>query len=451
MGMIRKLLIANRGEIARRIERTCRKMGIATVAVFSEADAGAPHVREADEAVLIGPSPVAESYLQIEAILQAARQTGADAVHPGYGLLSENHHFAQACKESGLTFVGPPAMAIAAMGSKVEARRLMAQVGVPVIPGSQGPVAGVEEAAGVAESLSYPVLLKASHGGGGIGMQVVYNEDELRKAFANNQSRAQAYFGNGEMFIEKQIHSPRHIEVQVLFDEFGEGIYLWERECSIQRRHQKIIEEAPSPFVDANLRQRMGETALQAARAVGYTNAGTVEFLVDADHKFYFLEMNTRLQVEHPVTEFITGLDLVEWQLRLAVGERLPWRQADVPLQGHALECRIYAEDPHRMLPSPGVITSLVLPEGPGIRNDVGVEVGFKVTPFYDPMIGKLIVHGQNRVESLAKMERALNEYEVSGIHSNLPLLRTIVTSEAFALGNLSTDFLDRWVFNKKG
>ncbi|RIV28202.1 acetyl-CoA carboxylase biotin carboxylase subunit [Alicyclobacillaceae bacterium I2511] len=449
--MVRKLLIANRGEIARRIERTCRKMGIATVAVYSEADAGAPHVREADEAVFIGPSPVAQSYLKMDVVVQAALQTGADGVHPGYGLLSENANFAELCTQAGLTFVGPRAAAMAAMGSKVEARQLMAQAGVPVIPGSLGAVSDVLEAAAVAKSLTYPVLLKASYGGGGIGMQVMHNEDELTKAFASNQNRAQAYFGNGEMLIEKQLATPRHIEVQVLFDGYGEGVYLWERECSIQRRHQKIIEEAPSPFVDETLRQLMGETALRAARAVGYSNAGTVEFLVDENQEFYFLEMNTRLQVEHPVTELITGLDLVEWQLRLADGEHLPWRQADVHLQGHALECRIYAEDPERMLPSPGTITGLVLPEGPGIRNDVGVEVGFKVTPFYDPMIGKLIVHGHTRAESLKKMQHALAGYEISGIRSNLSLLQSIVASEAFATGNLSTDFLDRWIFNRKG
>ncbi|GMA49186.1 biotin carboxylase 2 [Alicyclobacillus contaminans] len=439
--MFRKLLIANRGEIARRIIRTCRRMGIATVAVYSDADESALHVREADEAVRIGPPPVAQSYLQIDALVQAALGTAAEAVHPGYGLLSEHPGFARAVRQAGLVFVGPSTDAIAAMGSKISARNVMRTAGVPIVPGSD---AGVDlaEALSLAAAMGYPVMLKAAHGGGGIGMQVVHDADELQKVFAANQARAKSYFGNGEMFVEKVVSRPRHVEFQVLFDEHGHGVYLWERECSIQRRHQKVVEEAPSPFLDAELRLMMGEAALRAARAIGYSNAGTVEFLVDEERRFYFLEMNTRLQVEHPVTEAITGLDLVEWQLRIAAGEPLDLSQADVPFQGHAIECRIYAEDPEKFLPSPGTITSLRLPSGDGVRNDVAVESGSVVTPFYDPMIGKLIVHGADRSQAIDRMTEALTAYDVQGIRTNLALLRKVMASEAFARGETTTDFL---------
>ena len=355
--MIRKLLIANRGEIARRIIRTCRRLDIRTVAIYSDADRDSPHVFEADEAVRVGPPPVAQSYLQQDAIVAAAQSTGADAVHPGYGLLSEHAGFVRAVRKAGLTFVGPSSEAVAAMGSKIEARTLLERAGVPIVPGSDGAV-DVDAALAVAERIGYPVMLKASSGGGGIGMQVVSDDDALKKAFASNQARAQAYFGNGDMFVEKYISSSRHIEIQVLFDEYGNGVFLWERECSIQRRHQKVIEEALSPFLTEDLRQRMGSAAIAAGRSIGYSNAGTLEFLVDENGAFYFLEMNTRLQVEHPVTECITGLDLVEWQLRIASGERLPFTQADIRREGHAIEARIYAEDPVRMLPSPGTITA---------------------------------------------------------------------------------------------
>jgi acetyl-CoA carboxylase biotin carboxylase subunit len=442
--MFRKVLIANRGEIARRVIRTCQRLGIATVAVYSDADADALHVREADEAVRIGPPPVAQSYLQVNAIVQAARDTGADAVHPGYGLLSEQPAFARAVREAGIKFIGPSADAIAAMGSKIAARSMMKTAGVPIVPGTEG-VVDLAEALSFAEQIGYPVMLKAAHGGGGIGMQVVHNADELSKVFTSNQSRAKAYFGNGEMFVEKVVESPRHIEIQVLFDEHGNGVFLWERECSVQRRHQKVIEEAPSSFVDDELRQAMGQAALKAAQTIGYSNAGTVEFLVDSAKQFYFLEMNTRLQVEHPVTEMITGLDLVELQLQIADGALLPFAQSDVPLVGHAIECRVYAEDPEKMLPSPGTIEQLTLPTGEGVRNDVGVESGSKVTPYYDPMIGKLIVHAPSRSEAIRRMADALSSYTVTGIKTNLPLLRKVIDSDAFARGDTTTDFLHKW------
>jgi len=442
--MIRKLLVANRGEIARRVIRTARRMGIATVAVYSDADMKALHVAEADEAVRIGPAPVAQSYLHMQAVLEAASQTGADAIHPGYGLLSENANFAQACRDQGLIFVGPGTEAIASMGSKTAAREAMQRAGVPIVPGSEGAVGSADEAIRLATDMGYPVMLKAAFGGGGIGMQSVSNAEELERAFHSNQTRAKAYFGNGEMFVEKRIQSPRHIEVQVLFDAYGHGIHLWERECSVQRRNQKVVEEALSPYLDDALREKMGHAALSAARAIGYSNAGTVEFLVDGNRDFYFLEMNTRLQVEHPVTEMITGLDLVEWQLRLADQEPLSIQQNDVQRSGHAMECRIYAEDPEKMLPSPGTIETFVLPTGEGIRNDVGVAAGTVVTPYYDPMIGKLIVHGANRVEAIQRMKAALASYEVTGIRTNLPLLQRIIASKAFADGETTTDFLER-------
>lgn len=442
--MVKKLLIANRGEIARRVIRTCRELGVATVAVYSDADMKALHVQEADEAVHIGPAPVLQSYLQVDAIVQAAVATGADAVHPGYGLLSENAEFAEACADANLTFVGPSGAAIAAMGSKVEARRAMRKAGVPVVPGSDGAVPDVDEAVRLAAEMGYPVMLKASAGGGGIGMQEVRDEEVLRRAFSANQTRAKAYFGNGEMFLEKRINDPRHIEIQVLFDGHGNGVYLGERECSIQRRHQKVLEEAPSPFMDEALRSRMGEAAIAAARTIGYVNAGTVEFLVDSDRNFYFLEMNTRLQVEHPVTECVTGLDLVAWQLRIASGEPLDFGQSDVQRIGHAIEVRVYAEDPVKMLPSPGTISRLVLPTGRGVRNDVGVETGTEVTPFYDPMIGKLIVHADTREHTIEKLKSALDQYTVEGIKTNLPLLKRIVGSPAFFAGETTTDFINR-------
>lgn len=441
--MVRKLLVANRGEIARRVIRTARRMGIATVAVYSDADMKALYVQEADESVRIGPAPVAQSYLKIDAIVEAALRTGADAVHPGYGLLSENSDFAKACKEAGLLFIGPSTQAIADMGSKTAARNIMMGAGVPVVPGSDGALTSLDDARGLASRMGYPIMLKAAFGGGGIGMQTVADDQELERAFHSNQARSRAYFGRDDLFLEKRVEHPRHIEIQVLLDEQGHGVYLFERECSIQRRHQKVVEEALSPFLDEDLRKRMGEAALTAARAINYTNAGTVEFLVDNQRNFYFLEMNTRLQVEHPVTEMITGLDLVEWQLRIASGEPLAFSQGDLTSQGHAIECRIYAEDPEKMLPSPGRIETFVLPSGDGIRNDVGVGAGSEVSPHYDAMIGKLIVHGQNRHEAIERMKRALNAYVITGIRSNIPLLQRIMASQAFYEGQTTTDFIE--------
>ncbi|MCL6631705.1 MAG: acetyl-CoA carboxylase biotin carboxylase subunit [Alicyclobacillus herbarius] len=440
--MIRKLLVANRGEIACRIQRTCQRLGIETVAVYSDADTDALHVQEADERVHIGPPPVAQSYLQMDVIVDAALQTGADAIHPGYGLLSENAAFAALCQAKGLTFIGPSPDAIAQMGSKVRSREVAARAGVPTIPGSKGAIANVEEACRTAASLGYPVMLKASFGGGGIGMQLVADEVELRQAFQKNEARARAYFGNGELFLEKHIPAPHHVEIQVLFDQAGNAVYLWERECSIQRRHQKVVEEALSPFVDEPLRERMGAAALAIGRAIGYTGVGTVEFLVDAERRFYFLEMNTRLQVEHPVTEMVTDTDLVALQIAVAQGERLPFTQAEVPRFGHAIECRIYAEDPVKMIPSPGRIREFQPPTGPGVRNDVGVRAGSSVPPFYDAMIGKLIVHGRDRRQAVERMKQALTAYHITGIQTNLPLLQKIVASPAFRKGNTTTDFL---------
>lgn len=440
--MFDKLLIANRGEIARRIIRTCKRLGIQTVAVYSDADHESAFVQEADEAVRIGPAPVAQSYLQIDAIIQAAKTTGARAIHPGYGLLSENTDFAAAVRAAGFIYVGPPVEAVAAMGSKVEARRRMKEIGVPVVPGSDGAVANAEEALAVARDIGYPVMLKASSGGGGIGMQLVGDDALLEKAFASNQARAKSYFGNGDMFVEKAIVAPRHIEIQVLFDAYGHGVYLWERECSVQRRHQKVVEEAPSTFVDDDLRKRMGEAALRAAESIGYVNAGTLEFLVDDQRNFYFLEMNTRLQVEHPVTEAITGLDLVEWQLRVAALEPLGFAQADIRREGHAIEVRVYAEDSVKMLPSPGTITKLILPKGDGIRNDVAMDGPAVVTPFYDPMIGKLIAYAPTRAEAISRLAKALRDYEVEGIKTNIALLSDIIGSKRFERGETTTDFI---------
>lgn len=440
--LFKKILIANRGEIAARIMRTCMSLGIQTVGIYSEADRTAPHVAMADEAYEIGGPRVQDSYLNGEKILQIAKESGAEAIHPGYGLLSENASFARRCDEEGIVFVGPRAEVIARMGSKIEARKAMEESGVPIVPGIAQPLADESEAAEMALRLGYPVMLKASAGGGGIGMQLVRNEKELRQAFAGNQKRAFNFFGNGEMYLEKAIANPRHIEIQVLADQHGNAVFLWERECSIQRRHQKVVEEALSPFVDESLRQRMGLAALKAVRALSYDNVGTVEFLVDEEKNFYFLEMNTRLQVEHPVTEEITGLDLVEEMLRVSAGETLRWKQEDIRREGHAIEVRIYAEDPQTFFPSPGTIQRLVLPQGEGIRHELAVSERSVVTPFYDPMIGKLIVRGCHRTDAVNKLQQALNAYEIEGIKTNLPFLRDIATHPAFCRGETTTRFV---------
>ncbi|MGF9858218.1 acetyl-CoA carboxylase biotin carboxylase subunit [Priestia endophytica] len=448
--MFKKVLIANRGEIAVRVIRTCKALGIITVAVHSEADADAPHVKMADDAYLIGGSRVAESYLNIDKILEVARLTKAEAIHPGYGLLSENAEFARRCEEEGLIFIGPSPKVISKMGSKIESRKAMEEAGVPVVPGITYPLTDAEEAVEAADRIGYPVMLKASAGGGGIGMQVVRSGDEIRKAFAGNQKRATDFFGDGAMYVEKFVENPRHIEIQILADGFSNTVYLWERECSIQRRHQKVVEEAPSSFLSETTRSKMGEAAVKAAKSIGYKNAGTIEFLVDEEQNFYFLEMNTRLQVEHPVTEEITGLDLVEKQLKIAGDEALDFSQEEVKREGHAIEVRIYAEDPKTFFPSPGKITKLELPNGPGIRHELGVHDQSSVTPFYDPMIAKLIVKGSDRDDAINRLQDALADYHIEGIKTNIPMLKEVIAHPAFRSGDTTTDFVGKYLKIKK-
>ncbi|MBB6452791.1 acetyl-CoA carboxylase biotin carboxylase subunit [Salirhabdus euzebyi] len=442
-----KILIANRGEIAIRVMKTCKRLNVKTVAIYSEADEQAPFVKMADEAYPVGPSRVQESYLNIEKIIEIAQQTNVDAIHPGYGLLSENAGFAKRCKEVGITFIGPDYTCIEKMGSKIEARRTMKTAGVPVIPGTEDPVKNVEEAKKIANEIGYPVMLKASAGGGGIGMQVVSDDAQLEKAFDGNSQRAKNFFGDGTMFLEKVIENAHHIEMQLLADHFGNTVHLFERECSVQRRHQKVIEEAPSPLLTEKTRKNMGDAAIKAAKAINYANAGTIEFLVDEDQNFYFLEMNTRLQVEHPITEQITGIDLVEKQLEIASGKQLDIKQSDLSIKGHAIEARIYAEDPKTFFPSPGKITNLSLPKGEHIRHEIGVEEGFTVTPFYDPMIAKLIISGETREEAIQKSMEALEQYVVEGIKTNIPLLSLVLNSKAFQEGLTRTSFIRDYIY----
>ncbi|MDQ0220467.1 acetyl-CoA carboxylase biotin carboxylase subunit [Peribacillus cavernae] len=442
--MFKKILIANRGEIAARVIRTCKSMGIISVAVYSEADKDAPFTTMADEAYLLGGPRVNESYLNVEKIIEIARETRCDAIHPGYGFLSENGEFANRCNREGISFIGPDSDVIRKMGNKVEARKMMEKAGLPLVPGLSRPLAGKEEALLEAERIGYPIMLKASAGGGGIGMQAVHNGEELLKAYDGNQKRAQMFFGNGDMFIEKLIEQPRHIEIQILADGAGQAVYLWERECSIQRRHQKVIEEAPSAFLDEVTRKKMGEAAVKAVKAIGYSNAGTIEFLVDKDKNFFFLEMNTRLQVEHPVTEEITGLDLVELQIQIAAGLGLSLKQNEIKREGHAIEARIYAEDPKTFYPSPGKITALHLPQGEGIRHELAVNESSSVTPFYDPMIAKLVVKGSTRNEAIDRMQAALTAYKVEGIKTNIPMLSEILSYKAFKQGETTTDFIEK-------
>ncbi len=440
---LQKVLIANRGEIALRVIRTCRERGLATVAVFSTPDRTAPHVRLADEAYEIGPAPSGQSYLVQEKILEVARRSGADAVHPGYGFLSENAAFAEACAAAGLVFIGPPPAAIRAMGDKTSARLLMEQAGVPMAPGTTDAVADVDEAARIAAGIGYPVLIKAAAGGGGKGMRIVTEPADFHRAMEAAQREAHAAFGDGRVFLEKYIVEPRHIEFQILADGHGHVVHLFERECSIQRRHQKVIEEAPSAVLTPAVRARMGEAAVQAARSCGYVGAGTVEFLVDADLNFYFMEMNTRLQVEHPVTEWITGLDLVAEQIRIAEGEPLGYTQADLSIHGHALECRVYAEDPaHGFLPDPGLLLRHAPPAGFGVRVDAGVEEGGEVFIHYDPMIAKLTTWGRTRDEAIRRMRRALDEYDIAGVRTTIPFCRFVMDHEAFCSGRFSTHFV---------
>jgi acetyl-CoA carboxylase biotin carboxylase subunit len=443
--MFKKILIANRGEIAVRVIRACRELGVPSVAVYSDVDRAAMHVLKADEAYPIGAAPAAESYLNIQKILDVAARCGADAIHPGYGFLSENAKFAQACADAQLKFIGPSAASMEMMGSKTRARQEMEKAGVPLVPGTSRALESLKQAKDVAARIGYPVMLKAAAGGGGKGMRLVGAAAELQSALEAAQSEAQRAFGDSEVYLEKAILHPRHIEMQVLADEYGSTVYLGERECSIQRRHQKVLEEAPSPLVDADLRRRMGEVAVQVAKAARYCNAGTVEFLVDQEKHFYFLEMNTRLQVEHPVTELITGLDLVDLQIRIAAGEKLPFKQEDVLIRGHAIECRIYAEDPdNNYFPSPGTITALSQPAGPGIRLDSGVYEGCTVPIDYDPLLAKLIGHGQNRPQAISRLARALQEYFVGGIKTNVALFRRILGDEDFRSGKIDTGYLER-------
>jgi acetyl-CoA carboxylase biotin carboxylase subunit len=443
--MFKKILIANRGEIAVRVIRTCRDMGITPVAVYSEADRGALHVRLCDEAFPIGPAPSSQSYLSIEKIVDAARRSKADAIHPGYGFLSENAAFAQTCRDAGINFIGPSSKSIALMGSKIESRRAAASFGVPMIPGTMDPVRDGNDASKIAATIGYPVMLKASAGGGGKGLRVVQSDDELGNALMLTRAEAKAAFGDDAVYLEKLVQNPRHIEIQILADHHGNAVYLGERECTIQRRHQKVIEECPSPFVDEGLRQRMGDAALNVVRAAEYSNAGTVEFLVDRNRQFYFLEMNTRLQVEHPVTEMVTGMDLVREQIHIAAGAPLKLRQQDIVLRGAAIECRIYAEDPeNNFFPSPGTIQVLKTPAGPGIRDDSGVYEGWTVPIDYDPLISKLVAWGPSRDEAIARMLRALGEYRIEGIQTNLQFFRELLEEPDFKRGDFDTGFIDR-------
>jgi acetyl-CoA carboxylase biotin carboxylase subunit len=439
--LFRKILIANRGEIAIRILRACHSLGIRTVAVYSDADRTALHVRYADEAYRIGPAPAQDSYLYIDRILDVTRQSGAEAVHPGYGFLAENSEFAQACAEAGLTFVGPPASAIAAMGDKIMARRLMEQAGVPVIPGTESGLSD-SEMWGQAESIGYPLFVKAAAGGGGKGMRLVHTPHGLKESLGAARREAQKAFGDDRVYLERAIEGARHVEIQVLADSFGSVIHLGERECSIQRRHQKLIEEAPSPAVDEALRQQMGRVAVQAAAAVGYVNAGTVEFLLAADHSYYFLEMNTRLQVEHPVTEAVTGIDIVAEQLRIAAGEPLGLEQSRIQVRGWAIECRITAEDPFNdFLPASGRIIRLSQPSGPGIRVDGGIYEGFESSLFYDSLLQKVIVWGSSRAEAMQRMRQALRELRIIGLQTSTPFHEWVMTNERFLEGSYSTSF----------
>ena len=449
--MFEKILIANRGEIACRVIRACREMKIAAVAVYSDADRDALHVRMADEAYHIGPPQSSESYLVGSKIVEVARRSGAQAIHPGYGFLSENPNFVREVVAAGITFIGPPPEAMEAMGGKISARKIAIEAGVPVVPGTTEPLRSLEDAKGTANEIGYPVMLKASAGGGGKGMRLVSAADEMRSAYENARAESLASFGDDAVYIEKAVVRPRHIEIQVFSDTHGNHIHLGERECSIQRRHQKVVEEAPSPINSAELRAAMGECAVKVARAVNYVGAGTVEFLVsDIDKSFYFLEMNTRLQVEHPVTELVTGIDLVREQINVAAGKPLSFSQDEVRLTGHAIECRIYAEDPeNNFLPSPGKILRLRMPQGPGVRDDGGVYEGADVSIYYDPMISKFAVWGRNRDEAIDRMRRALDEYQIAGIKTTLPFFREIIRDAVFISGNLDTGFIPAFLERK--
>ena len=442
--MFKKILIANRGEIAIRIMRACREMGIATVAVYSEVDRTAQHVRYADEAYLLGAAPATESYLVMEKIIQVAKTSKAEAIHPGYGFLAENPEFAQLIKDNGLIFVGPEPETIRLLGDKMAARETMITAGVPIVPGVKQAISSATEAQKIADEIGYSILLKAAAGGGGKGMRIVRNSDDIRQLFKMARSEAKSAFGDDRIYIEKYLEKPRHIEIQVIADQHGNVVHLGERECSIQRRHQKVIEESPSPIVDSDMRQRMGETAVKVARVANYVNAGTVEFLVEQDKNFYFLEVNTRLQVEHPVTEMVTGIDLAKEQIRIAAGKPLSFKQEDIHWRGSAIECRIYAEDPNNgFLPSIGKIQSYREPNGPGIRVDSGLARGDTVSMYYDPLISKLISWGRTRTEAIQRMKRALDEYMISGVQTVIPFHKQVMNHQDFIKGTITTHFID--------
>ena len=446
MPAIKKLLVANRGEIALRIMRSAKEMGIKTVAVFSEADRHALHVRFADEAVCIGPPPSSESYLRMDKILEAATQTGAQAIHPGYGFLSENEVFAKKVKEAGLIFIGPSAESIELMGSKLGAKAAVAKFNVPLVPGTSEPISDVDKAKKIAKEIGYPVLIKASAGGGGKGMRIVNEENEFDEQMERAVSEATSAFGDGSVFIEKYVTQPRHIEFQIFGDQHGNVVHLFERECSIQRRHQKVVEEAPSSLLTPELRKQMGEAAVNAAKAANYYNAGTIEFIMDGNKNFYFLEMNTRLQVEHPVTEQITGIDLVKLQIRIAEGEKLPFQQEDLKINGHAIEVRVYAEDPsNNFLPDIGTLKTYKRPQGHGIRVDDGFEQGMAIPFYYDPMIAKMICHDETREKAIGKTIRAIEEYEITGLETTLGFCKFVMQHQAFRSGNFDTQFVEKY------
>jgi acetyl-CoA carboxylase, biotin carboxylase subunit len=444
--MFHKVLIANRGEIALRIIRACKELGIKTVAVYSTADSESLHVRLADESVCIGPAPSLQSYLNINAIISAAELTDAEAIHPGYGFLSENAAFAEICENCGITFIGPTSESMRLMGDKISARQAVIKEGVPILPGTKEGVKNVNEAVSIAKKIGFPVIIKATAGGGGRGMKIVHSPATLPNAYATARAEAQAGFGNPDVYIEKYCDRPRHVEIQVLGDKHGNVIHLGERDCSIQRRHQKILEEAPSTVTTPELRKAMGEAAVRAAKAVGYNSAGTMEFLVDRDNNFYFMEMNTRVQVEHPVTEMVTGIDIVSEQIRSAYGLKLRFKQSDIKINGHAIECRINAEDPHKFTPSPGKITAYHTPGGFGVRVDSFVYDQYTVLPHYDSLIAKLIVHAETREAAIKRMARALDEYIIEGIKTTIPLHKAIMANKDFIEGNVDTSFLERAV-----
>jgi len=449
MALFKKILIANRGEIAIRIIRACKELGIKAVAVFSDIERDALHVKYADESICIGPANLTQSYLNIPAVLSAADITDSEAIHPGYGFLSENPHFAEACATSGITFIGPTAENIRIGGDKAKARQVMKRRGIPVVPGSDGPLLSDETAMKVVKKIGFPVILKASAGGGGRGMRIVREEEELQQAFLMAQREALAAFGNGELYVEKYLPSIRHIEVQIIADAKGDVIHLGERDCSIQRRHQKLIEESPSPVSSDSFRKRIGELAVRAAKAMKYRNVGTIEFIVDQEQNIYFMEVNTRVQVEHPVTEELTGVDIIKEQIKISAGLPLSYRQNQIKASGHAIECRINAEDPEKFIPSPGQITFFLPPGGPGVRVDSAAFAGWWVPPHYDSMIAKLIVHGKTRDEAICRMRRALDEFKIEGIKTTIPFHKKIFNHPDFVKGNFNTDFIEKMSLGK--